>query len=363
MINLFRRRARPAAVSGAPALCPPPDFMKDLVHSLTEGVVAVDEQKRILMANPAVSNLFNQPGAQIVGKPLWEVVRHRELGDLLDLVFQTGQPEKKELVFGAGPEQICEVRLAPIKSGEEVKQVVATFYDVTALRRLEQGRREFVANVSHELKTPLTALSAALETLLDGALSDPDHARDFLITAQEQTKRLQRLIEDLLTLSRLDRPPTHQSDGSCSVQDVCRRVAKALTPLAEKARITLSLDLPADLPRAGVTEDEMTQILVNLLDNAIKFNSDPGRVDVRARPEGARVVIEVKDTGVGIPEKDRSRVFERFYRVDKSRGEDQGGTGLGLAIVKHIVENRGGTVAVTSRTGEGSVFSVRLPRP
>lgn len=363
MIRLFRRRIPPAPPPETKPASSRPDFMKNLVHSLTDGVVAVDDQRRVLLANPAVDGLFNQPSASAVGKPLWEVFRHREWGALVDRVFQTGQPENKEMAFGPANDRIYDVKVVPIIEGGTVRHVVATFHEVTALRRLEQGRREFVANVSHELKTPLTALSAALETLLDGALSDPNHARDFLITAQEQTRRLQRLIEDLLTLSRLDRPPTHQSDGSCSVQDVCRRVAKALTPLAEKARVTLSLDLPADLPHAGVTEDEMTQILVNLLDNAIKFNSDPGRVDVRARPEESRVVIEVKDTGVGIPEKDRSHVFERFYRVDKSRGEDRGGTGLGLAIVKHIVENRGGTVAVTSRTGEGSVFSVRLPRP
>jgi two-component system phosphate regulon sensor histidine kinase PhoR len=362
VINLFRRRARPVAVSGAPALCPPPDFMKDLVHSLTEGVVAVDEQKRILMANPAVSKLFNQPGAQTVGKPLWEVVRHRELGDLLDRVFQTGQPEKKELMFGAGPEKICEVRLAPIKSGEEVKQVVATFYDVTALRRLEQGRREFVANVSHELKTPLTALSAALETLLDGALDDPDHARDFLITAREQTDRLHRLIEDLLTLSRLDRPNTSQTSASCVVQETCRRVVKALTPLAQKSDVTLGLELPPDPLRVGTTDDELAQVLVNLLDNAIKFNRPEGRVDVRVRSDGPGVVMEVQDTGVGLLLEDQARVFERFYRADKSRGTDRGGTGLGLAIVKHIIENRGGTVAVTSRIGQGSAFSVHLPK-
>ncbi|MBP9127990.1 MAG: PAS domain-containing protein [Elusimicrobia bacterium] len=363
MINLFRRRASPLAAPNAPPLCPPPDFMKDLVHSLTEGVVAVDGRKHILLANPAVGEILNQPYSQAIGKPLWEVLRHREMSDLLDRVFQSGQTETKEIAFGSSNDRIFEVRMAPIKTGEKISQVVATFHDVTALRRLEQGRREFVANVSHELKTPLTALSAALETLLDGALDDPQHARDFLITAQEQTTRLQRLIEDLLALSRLDRPQTFQPPASCPVQETCRRVVKALTPLAQKSAVTLKLDLASDLLSVAMTEDELTQVLVNLLDNAIKFNRPDGRVDVRARLDEFGVVIEIKDTGVGISPEDQARVFERFYRADKSRGSERGGTGLGLAIVKHIVENRGGTVAVTSGIGQGSVFLVRIPRP
>lgn len=361
MIPFFRRRARFSAVPPASAPSPHGDIMRDLVNSLSEGVVAVDAQRRVLLANPAVSGILNQPLTQAAGKPLWEVLRHRELGDLLDRVFQTGEPEKKELVFGPGGERIYDVRLAPIATGGAVSHVVATFHDVTVLRRLEHGRREFVANVSHELKTPLTALSAALETLLDGALDDPDHARDFLVTAQDQTGRLQRLIEDLLTLSRLDRPGTHPPPASCPVQDTCHRVTKALAPLAQKTGITVELDLEKAPLRAAATEDELTQVLVNLLDNAIKFNRPHGRVKVRVRPERTEVVLEVEDTGVGISTEDQARVFERFYRADKSRGSDRGGTGLGLAIVKHIVENRRGAIEVKSQFGQGTTFSVRLP--
>jgi two-component system phosphate regulon sensor histidine kinase PhoR len=363
MIRLFRRRIPPAPTPETKPVSPRPDFMNNLVHSLTDGVVAVDDQRRVLLANPAVDSLFNQPSASAVGKPLWEVFRHREWGALVDRVFQTGQPENKEMAFGPANDRIYDVKVVPIKEGGTVRHVVATFHEVTALRRLEQVRREFVANVSHELKTPLTALSAALETLLDGALTDPDHARDFLITAQEQTARLQRLIEDLLALSRLDRPQLGPSPASCVLQETGRRVVKALSPLAQKSGVTVGLDLPTDPLIVAMAEDEFTQVLVNLLDNAIKFNKPDGRVEVRARLDGANAVIEVKDSGVGISANDQARVFERFYRADKSRGSDRGGTGLGLAIVKHIVENRGGSVSVASEPGQGSDFQVRIPRP
>ncbi len=359
MFNPFRRRPLPVPVVKENPPSPPHTFLKNLVDSLAEGVLAVDGTRRIRLANPAVTALLNQPSREAVGKSLWEVLRHRELGELLDHAFQSGQNEKRELSFDPGA-RLFEVRATPLREGKETG-VVLTFHDVTPLRRLENLRKDFVANVSHELKTPLTALRAALETLLDGALEDPTHARDFLQTAQDQTERLQRLIEDLLTLSRLERPDTALSPAFCQIKEVTQRVLKALDPVATAERVTLQAEFPAPDLSLSMNADELTQVLFNLIDNAIKFNRPNGRVTIRGKQEGEEAVIEVEDTGVGIPPEDQPRIFERFYRVDKARTRERGGTGLGLAIVKHLVENRGGTVTVSSPPHKGTTFTLRLP--
>lgn len=359
MFSLFRRRPSLVSTPNVIPVAPPSDFIKNLVDSLTEGVLAVDGNQRILLANPAVTALLNQPASEAIGKPIWEVLRHRELGALLDRAFQSRKEEMRELSFGPVP-RLFEVRASPLKEGTGTG-VVLTFHDVTPLRRLENLRRDFVANVSHELKTPLTALRAALETLLDGALEDPKHARDFLLTAHDQTERLQRLIEDLLTLSRLEHQSPPPPSAPCTLQDVSHRVLKALGPIAKKDAITLEAEFPQSPLVIAMNADELTQVLFNLLHNAIKFNTSHGRVILRGSAQGEDAVIEVEDTGVGIPAEDLPRVFERFYRVDKARTREHGGTGLGLSIVKHLIENRGGTVAVSSPKDKGTTFTVHLP--
>jgi two-component system phosphate regulon sensor histidine kinase PhoR len=338
-------------------------FLKPLVDSLSEGVLAVDRDRRVVLANPALAGLLNRPPREAVGKPLWEVLRHRELGELVDGAINGGPGGTRELGFGPGPERAFLVRASPLRSDGETDGAVLTFSDISNLRRLENLRKEFVANVSHELKTPLTALHAALETLLDGALEDPAHAREFLETAQEQAERLQRLIEDLLTLSLLERPGAAPQRAVCSLHAVVARVLKTLDPLARKENISISADLPPSPLDIDADADELMQILMNLIDNGIKFNRPGGRVTLRAAQEEGNARIDVEDTGTGIALDDQPRVFERFFRVDKARTTQKGGTGLGLAIVKHIVENRGGSVTVASAPGQGSVFTVRLPMP
>lgn len=360
MFNLFRRRPIPVDKEKAPPVPDsPPHFLKNLVDSLMEGVLAVDTHRRIILANPAIAGILNQPAAEALGKPLWEVLRHRELGDLLDHTFQSGQGGKKELAFGSEP-RLYEVRASPLQDPRGLG-VVLTFHDVTPLRRLENLRKDFVANVSHELKTPLTALRAALETLLDGALNDPTHARDFLQTAQDQTERLQRLIEDLLSLSRLEHRSNTPIPAQSDLKEVAKRVSKALEPLAKKSGVSLHIHCPEEPLSLPLTADELTQVLFNLLDNALKFNRPGGQVSLRARKEGEMGILEVEDSGIGLSAEDQSRVFERFYRADKARTTDQGGTGLGLAIVKHLIENRGGTITVASLPDQGSTFTVRFP--
>lgn len=347
-----------------PADTPPPTpaapDWSALFDLLEEGVLAVGPSKRVLLANRSLAPLLGRPAGETIGKPLWEILRQREITDMVDRALGERAGETVEIPMNAAGERLFRVSSAAFAAAEG-PGVLLTFVDLTQTRRLESARKDFVANVSHELKTPLTALRASLDTLLEGALEDKDHARDFLATAVDQVDRLHRLIEELLTLSRLEKAGAPPAPATCDAAEVARRVLAALTPVAKKFNI--ALDPPADFLKvaAPLSEDELSQILMNLCDNAIKFNRPGGRVTVTAAAEAGRVVIAVRDTGVGVAAEDQPRVFERFYRADKARSKDTGGTGLGLAIVKHIVENRRGAVRLESTPGEGSVFEVSFP--
>lgn len=328
----------------------------DIIQGLDEGLLAVDKSRRVLLANDALAPLLNRSPRETVGRPIWEVLRHREISEMTESVLAGGGQETRDVSFPLPEESTWRVHARPLEEG-----AVLTFLDLTQIRRLENIRKDFVANVSHELKTPLTSLRAALETLLDGALEDPAHAREFIVVAHDQVERLHRLIEDLLALSRLEKDREKAASGDSSLPAVAREVLAALAPLAKKAEVSLSLDLEESLPRLPLPKDQLTQLLMNLLDNGVKFNRSGGSVSLSARKSGAAVLLSVRDTGVGIPPQDIPRIFERFYRVEKSRGRDVGGTGLGLAIVKHIAENAGGSVRVESSFGDGSTFTVTLP--
>lgn len=350
-------RAPENPTASAPALDP---FLASLLNALSQGVLALGEGGRVLLANEALSPVLNRPPEQTIGLRLWEVLRQRDVTDLADRGL-AGRAEEREIALQTSPERLYRVRSFPFQHRGGLG-VWLTFDDLTHARRLENVRKDFVANVSHELKTPLTALRAALETLVDGAVDDPVAAKDFLSTAQDQVERLQRLIDDLLTLSRLEKPGAAAPVGARSeVAEIARRVATALGPLARKKNVSISLgDAPPGLSVA-LPSDELTQILMNLIDNAIKFNRENGRVTLSAQRVGATIVVKVNDTGVGIAAEDQERLFERFYRVDKARTRETGGTGLGLSIVKHIVENHGGRVSVQSAPDAGSCFTVVLP--
>jgi two-component system phosphate regulon sensor histidine kinase PhoR len=239
--------------------------------------------------------------------------------------------------------------------------LVLVAQDVTEVRRLERMRREFVANVSHELKTPLTSIKGLLETLLSGALEDPANNRRFVTIIDEDASRLGRLIDDLLELSQIE-----SKAGALRLQPVPLRplldaLLQAFRPQLDARQVTVRVDVDGDFPPVEADPDRLRQILSNLIDNAIKFNAPRGTVTIRASRDNGMARIAVTDTGLGIPAGDLPRVFERFYRVDKARSRELGGTGLGLAIVKHLVELHRGRVMVESRLGQGSTFTVFLP--
>ncbi|HMC83181.1 MAG TPA: ATP-binding protein [Candidatus Polarisedimenticolia bacterium] len=251
--------------------------------------------------------------------------------------------------------------LASIREGGRQMGAVAVFHDVTELRRLETVRREFVANVSHELRTPLTAIRGYAETLKDGGLGDSGQAAEFVEVIHRNTLRLQSLIEDLLDLSSIEQGQARISLGPVSLREVAAQADAVIRPAAERKGQSLRFDLPADVPDPIADRDRLAQVLINLLDNAVKFTPEKGSITFTARHADGRVVLAVADTGAGIPPDEVDRIFERFYRVDRSRDRREGGTGLGLAIAKHLVQAMGGAIEVKSVPGSGTTFRLTFP--
>jgi len=257
-------------------------------------------------------------------------------------------------------ERFLRVTAVPLLLTGEPPGLVMVVDDVTTLRRLEHVRTEFVANVSHELRTPLTAIQGYLETLLGGALDEPEHARRFLEIAFRHTERLGRLLNDLTDLSNIELGKVSLRLAATPLAPVVDSVLAIIAAKAREGGVTLAAAVPAGLSGAA-DHDRLAQILINLVDNAVKYTPTGGAVTVRARPLGDHVEIAVSDTGVGIPRADLPRITERFYRVDKARSRELGGTGLGLAIVKHLVLAHGGDLAIESEEGQGTTVRVTLP--
>jgi two-component system phosphate regulon sensor histidine kinase PhoR len=235
-------------------------------------------------------------------------------------------------------------------------------HDVTETMRYEELRKEFVANVSHELRTPLTVIKGYVETLTDGALQDRDRALQYLQTVGRHTEHLTELVNDLLSLSRLDSAAAIAAPHAVQIGALAQKVAELMKPAAAKKGHSLTIELDGNTPGAVMgNADDLQRAIANLLDNAIKSTRENGSIRLTVRDDGEQVIVEVRDNGIGIAPEDLSRIFERFYRVERSRTRDAGGTGLGLSIVKHIAQIHGGSVNVESTPGKGSIFRIRLP--
>jgi two-component system phosphate regulon sensor histidine kinase PhoR len=333
-----------------------------ILASMVEGVCALDKEGYVVWLNPAAQRVLGLPAHQVFGKRFLDLFRQPDLDTLITRVLALGEPESRELRLFGPPERVLSLQVAPCEGGTTGAALVLVAQDVTETRRLEGLRREFVANVSHELKTPLTSIRGLVETLLGGALEDPAHNRRFVGLIEEDTVRLTRLIDDLLDLSRIESKALVLQPQAITLRPLLEQLVASFQPQLQAGQVSLSLVAPDDLPLVSGDVERLRQIFINLLDNAIKFNKVGGRVDVTARSEGPWVRVAVQDTGSGIPAPDLPRIFERFYRVDKARARALGGTGLGLAIVKHLVELHQGTVSVESCPDQGSTFTVSLPR-
>jgi two-component system phosphate regulon sensor histidine kinase PhoR len=332
-----------------------------ILNYMTEGVIGVDADLRIVVINPGAESILHLPSHGAKGKTLLEVTHQTQSEDLMARALETQSHHTAEIEL-AYPEPMTlhmDAIGLPEKTGEMAGILV--FYDITALRRLENMRKEFVANVSHELRTPLTSVNGFIETLLGGALKDAERSESFLKMMREDTQRLTRLIDDLLNLSQIESHELPLERKPLSLKEEVRKAATVLQPRLDEKKLRLEIEIPDAFPPVLADGDKLKQVLLNLLDNAVKFNRPGGRVIIRAQQTGRHAEIRIQDTGIGIPPEAAERIFERFYRVDKARASETGGTGLGLSIVKHIVEAHGGKVRCDSLLGKGSTFFITLP--
>ena len=336
------------------------DRMETVLSGMVEGVLAVDPQQRVLLANEPCRVLLGIQTREAVGRPLLEVVRNLDVQQTVLAALRGSESATREIPVMTTSRRIIHV-LATRLSGTPCPGVVVVLHDVTELRRLEGLRRDFVANVSHELKTPLSSIKAYAETLRLGAIHDPENNIGFVERIEEQATRLHRLIVDLLHLARVETGKEAFEFTEVSVRDVCDACRDQHAEVAAAAGVRLHVeDQPQDT-FVWADRDGVRLIADNLVANAIKFTPAPGTITLRWRREPSFGVLEVSDTGIGIPQQDQERVFERFYRTDKARSRDMGGTGLGLAIVKHLTQSFGGDVGLISELGRGSTFRIRLP--
>lgn len=335
-----------------------------VLSSMAEGVVALDPEERIMDINEAAARLLYRPKDHLEGRSLQEIMRSRDLHRMVQHTMAEGSRNKGDITLYQNGEQILSTRCTPLRDadGERIG-VLVVLDNVTRLRRLENMRRDFAANVSHEIKTPLTAIQGFVETLLHGSAGNPDEAQRFLGIIQKHVRRLAAIIDDLMQLSRLeqDQEVFRRQPEPHVIEGVIRTAAQLCGTAAGAKEIKVTVDLAEHL-QANMDADLIEQAVVNLLDNAIKYSPDQSSIVVRARQTEAEITICIIDQGIGIPHKHLPRLFERFYRVDKARSRKEGGTGLGLAIVKHIVQAHGGKVTVESIQGRGSTFCLHLPR-
>ncbi len=334
-----------------------------ILASMVEGVLAVDNQLRVTFCNQALARLAGtrMPPS---GTPLMELIRDTALQETLTEVIRSGQPAKRHLQIPASSNgRSFELQAAPLSTGHrpvDRSGAIAILHDITDLERLENIRKDFVANVSHEFRTPLAAIAGYAETLLDGALEDQGNNRHFLEIIRSNAVRLNSIASDLLTLSELQTGAAPKDTEQVAVAEALESALSTVAAEAALRQVTLERGPIENLVVHG-SRYRLEQALVNLLANAIKFNRPGGSVRAETRRAGHEINILISDTGVGIPSSDLPRIFERFYRVDKARSRQVGGTGLGLSIVKHIVERMNGRVSASSQLGRGSVFTITLP--
>lgn len=342
--------------------------LKTVLEGLISGVLMIDKDGEIVLLNGSAEEILGFSSQELLGRKHDQARLPFELTELIDLCLQAGERLRDERVFYFPEERLLEINLSPMfHAGQEPAGVLVVMHDITAVRRLERMRSEFVANVSHELKTPIASVKGFAETLLAGALNDQETARSFLQIIFDESERLNRLIGDILDLSKIESKRVPLQFSPVHLNSFMEHTVQMMLPEAQKKNIDLQLETEEDLYMEA-DEDRLRQIMINLLSNGISYTPEGGKVKVAISsmdtkpgedPETIRFVIS--DTGIGIPKKDLPRIFERFYRVDKARSRSSGGTGLGLSIVKHLVDLHKGHISVESEIGIGTTFIIDLP--
>ncbi len=336
--------------------------LKALLDNMIEGVIILDLHGKITLINSVIENIFGIKEEELLEHPLIEAIRNPELDYFLKETLDKQRMREIELEMVTPVEGIFKIRAAFYEKVEvEKKGLLVIFNDITALRKLERSKAEFVANVSHELRTPLASIKGFVETLQEGALEDKKNSRKFLAIINQNVDRLDALIRDILDLSKIESKKMELKREVFSIKDIIENVLDVLSVAGKKKKIKINVVIAPEAEYMNADKMQLEQVIMNLMDNGIKFNNDGGELLIKVFKEGSQNIVLIKDTGIGIPESDIPRIFERFYRVDKGRSRMLGGTGLGLSIVKHIIENHGGRIKVSSAQGKGTEFVFNIP--
>ncbi|MBM7605661.1 two-component system phosphate regulon sensor histidine kinase PhoR [Metabacillus crassostreae] len=338
------------------------DRLQTLIENMGSGLILIDGRGYINLVNLAYKELFNVDSAKFLYQLYHDAFTHHEIIEIVEEIFMTEVKVRKQLHLPLAIERRhFEVYGAPIiGTNDEWKGIVLVFHDISELKKLEQMRKDFVANVSHELKTPITSIKGFSETLLDGALSDKQTAEYFLSIILKESDRLQSLIQDLLDLSKIEQQGFQLSVQNCDLKEIIEDIRIMLEGKAKEKEVNLTIHYPEGLVFIEGDIYRLKQIFINLISNALTYTPKEGSVSVTLENFDEHTMITVSDTGIGISTEEIPRIFERFYRVDRARSRNSGGTGLGLAIVKHLVEAHKGQISVQSKIGEGTTFSVKL---
>jgi two-component system phosphate regulon sensor histidine kinase PhoR len=333
-----------------------------VLDHMADGVLITDSLSNVNLVNPAACRLLGIKETEALGRSFAAVVRHHQLIDLWQRCQEQGR-EQLEAVE-VGQDLFLQAVVTPFPQ-QGAPGYLVILQDLTQVRRLQTMRRDFISNLSHELRSPLASLRAVVETLADGALDDRPAATRFLERAEREVDTMTQMVDELTELSQIESGQIRLRLAPIAVRDLVTVPLERLRPQAERAGLTIKVKLADDLPPVVVDQERIQQVVTNLLHNAIKFTPSGGRIELSAKQEdgagGRMVVVEVRDTGIGIPKSDLPRIFERFYKLDRARTRGRGGTGLGLAIARHILQAHGGRLWATSKEGKGSSFYFTLP--
>jgi len=337
--------------------------LESLFSGMSEGVMVLDAENRIESVNRGMEEMTGRPRGEVIGKTLLEAFRNIELRDALERFREKKEPVYEEIGLGDDRSVMMDVTISAVRgeTGGDRKTMLV-FHDVTRLKKLERIRTDFVANITHEIRTPLTAIIGFAETLQQGAFENPETARKFLRTIRENAERLNRLVDDLLTLSGLELGEAKLHMEGIRIEEALDQALAVVEARAGEKGLTIRKEIDGELPLILADRDRLAQILINILDNAIKFTPVGGTIAITTSPgEEDFLTVRISDTGVGIPKGEIPRLGERFYRADKTRSREPGGTGLGLSIVKHLMMAHGGRVLIDSTMGHGTTVSLYFP--
>ncbi|WP_408607032.1 two-component system histidine kinase PnpS [Anaeromicrobium sediminis] len=338
--------------------------LKSTLSSMKAGIFAVDKELNVILVNHAAKEFLGIKEENVYKRHMDEVVQNEELKVLLKDLLMVGESTEKKVEVKLLEKRILKIYTNPIKldlDPNRVLGVMALVEDITEITRLENMRSQFVANVTHELKTPLTSISGFIETLKSGAIDNKSVRSRFLDIIEIETERLNRLIDDILTLSEIENRSSNTRKEEINVKSSIEEVFFIMKRIGEEKNIECDLEISSSLSSIYGNRDWFKQMLINLIGNGIKYTNENGKIYIKVYEKYNKIIISVKDTGIGIPKEDIPRLFERFYRVDKARSRKVGGTGLGLAIVKHIILSFKGSISINSTLGEGSEFVIKLP--